>query len=381
MVLPLSNSSEITGIIHDVRQMLMVITGRASLLQRRADDDDTLADLRTIVLAAGQAEEIMARLGGQGQGRGHEVPGDLRKALEQTALLACPEGLPSWHVAETVPEAPAAETWCMVLGVSAGLRTVVPQPVLREVLNNLALNARNVMPAGGVVTVTHKQADGHHILTLRDSGPGLSSAMRERVFNRGFTTSGDEGRGIGLAYSRELLARYDAELDLCPPDDDQPGACFCLKLPVQRVIPAECEKPPAAAGLPAGEFHPSVLVVDDEVAVREMLGDVLTELGCTATLARDARDAMELYQEGPYQLAFLDQSLPGLSGLDLADSLRRKDPDLVLVLISGWGQKEILDRAKGVGVDLVAEKPLTVDKIAELLDEAGALACRDSSGS
>lgn len=124
-----------------------------------------------------------------------------------------------------------------------------------------------------------------------------------------------------------------------------------------------------------------MLVVDDEVAVREMMGDVLTELGCTASLARDAKEAMALFAEGDFGMAILDQSLPGLSGLDLADALRRKAPQLVLVLMSGWGQKEILDKAQAGDVDLVAEKPLTVDKIAELLDQAGRLERHKPSGS
>ena len=359
--------------------MLMVITGRAGLLQMRIEDEETLEDLKTIALAAGQAGEILARLSGSGTRRRREVPGDLRKALDQTAHLACPEGHHTWIITGEIPENPVKGTWHMVLGVPEGLRTVVPQPVLREVLNNLALNALNVMPGGGQLIASSQRDGDNHVLTLRDTGPGIPLDRRDSIFARGYTTSGDEGRGIGLAFSRDLLERFGASLELCP-RDDEPGACFRLILPV---LPSEAEEglPAATRGGSLSPFRPGVLVVDDEVAVREMMGEVLTELGCTACLAGDAKEAMARFAEGDFGMAILDQSLPGLSGLDLADALRRKAPQLVLVLMSGWGQKEILDKARAGVVDLVAEKPLTVDKIAELLDQAGRLGPHESSGS
>lgn len=373
-------NAEVAGVLHDVRQMLMVITGRAGLLQMRIEDEDTREDLKTIALAAGQAGEILARLSGSSGRRRRAVPGDLRKALDQTAHLACPEGHHTWIITDTVPENPVKGTWHMVLGVPEGLRTVVPQPVLREVLNNLALNALNVMPGGGQLVAACRREGAQFQLTLRDTGPGIPADRRDQIFVRGFTTSGDEGRGIGLAFSRDLLGRFGAKLDLCP-EDDQPGACFRLTLPVLPDGDVPEAEPTAEKGGSLSPFRPSVLVVDDEVAVREMMGDVLTELGCTASLARDGQEAMTLFEKDAFGMVILDQSLPGLSGLDLADVLRRKAADLVLVLMSGWGQKEILDKAQGAYVDLVAEKPLTVDKIAELLDEAGRLARRKPSGS
>lgn len=376
---PPVDPAEVAGILHDVRQMLMVITGRAGLLQMRSEDEETLEDLRTIVLAAGQAGEILARLSRGSRRRRRAVPGDLRKALTQTAHLACPEGHHTWTIADQPPQNPPRGTWHMVLDVPEGLRTLVPQPVLREVLNNLALNALNVMPMGGMLLAECRRQEDSYQLILRDTGPGIPAELRETIFVKGYTTSGDEGRGIGLAFSRELLAGFGARLALCP-EDDRPGACFVLTLPIlpdgeEEDQPARREK-----GVALSDFRPSVLVVDDEIAVREMMGDVLTELGCTASLARDAAEAREIFAGGAFQMAVLDQTLPGSSGLDLAGELREKAPDLVLVLISGWGQKEILDRARGADVDLVAEKPLTVDKIAELLEEAGRLARRDTAG-
>ncbi|PID78498.1 hypothetical protein CSB20_14895 [bacterium DOLZORAL124_64_63] len=397
---PSQDPAEVAGVLHDIRQMLMVITGRVGLLRMRIEDEDILADLEAIALAAEQTGEILARLRpGDGQRR-RAMPGDLRLALEQTARLAGPAGQHPWIIIDTCPENPSQGswdmgtrsvgprrmgprrmgTWHMVLNVPEGLRTVVPQPLLREVLNNLVVNALEAMPAGGRLLVACHRQGSNYLLTLRDTGPGIPEDRRAHIFAEGYTTSGQEGRGIGLAFSRDLLACAGGALDLCPPDG-KPGACFRLTLPVLADAVDSCSEPICGKEETDVPFRPAVLVVDDEVAVREMLGDVLDELGCTVGLARDAQEAMALFAERDFGLAILDQSLPGLSGLDLADALRRKDPRLALVLMSGWGQKEILDKARAGGVDLVAEKPLTVEKIAELLDQAGRLERADSSGS
>ena len=121
--------------------------------------------------------------------------------------------------------------------------------------------------------------------------------------------------------------------------------------------------------------------MDDEQSVREMLADVFGELGCQIKVARDAPQAEQIFSTNKFEMAVIDQSLPGISGLDLARRLRMKDSHLVSVLISGWGQEEILDLAHQTDVDLVAEKPITLEKIVELLNEAGVLYHQRSEGS
>jgi two-component system, cell cycle sensor histidine kinase and response regulator CckA len=184
----------------------------------------------------------------------------------------------------------------------------------------------------------------------------------------GFSSSGDPNRGIGLSSCWDLLARHGGSLKLA--NETSPGACFELLLPFTSEKP---ERPVELDPVQEVLYQPAVLVVDDDQAVREMLEDVLVELGCRVKVARDAPAATEIFPTESFEMVIIDQTLPGISGLEFAKGLRKQDPNLVLVLISGWGQEEILDKAPGAVIDLVGEKPITLEKIMEVLNQAGAL--------
>ena len=117
----------------------------------------------------------------------------------------------------------------------------------------------------------------------------------------------------------------------------------------------------------------TILVVDDEPAVRDMLSDVLAELDCRVTAVRDAKSALERFVPGEFGLALVDQSLPGLSGLELAAKLRERDPCLAVGLITGWGQEELLASVDPDIVDMTATKPLEWTRIIGLLDKGESL--------
>ncbi len=356
------------GVVHDVNQMLAVIMGRAELLQQREKLDSRREDLTAIILAAGDAAAMLKRLQ-RGlpppQGQGDQAAVNLREAARAVSLLIRPEGTERWSSPD---EDPGRRSWVFDLGVPAGLFTSVPGQVVREVLSNLLVNALDVLPDGGRISVGAVADDGRVVLTIADNGPGLDKETAHRIFEPGFTSSGGEFRGIGLAGSRQLLKCFDGRLDVGP--DQGPGAQFLLNLP--RMEPAPEKAGTETSGADGQELRAvsfPVLVVDDEPAVRDMLSDVLTELDCRVTVVRDASSALDRFVPGEFGLALVDQSLPGRSGLELAALLRERDPCLVVVLITGWGQEETLAAADPAFVDLTATKPLEWTRIIELLDK------------
>ncbi len=120
----------------------------------------------------------------------------------------------------------------------------------------------------------------------------------------------------------------------------------------------------------------SVLIVEDEPAVREMFGEMMIELGCEATLVRDSAQALDVFASDTFDVVFLDQSLPGMQGDELASILRDRDPAVAIVLVSGWGRENVLAGADTNHVDLTAAKPLEILRVVELLSEGSALAER-----
>ena len=219
--------------------------------------------------------------------------------------------------------------------------------------------------------------DDRVLLTVGDSGPGIPAAAAERLFQAGTTTKGDPSRGVGLAASRRLLAGFGAGLELDPATSE--GALFVLDLPRTEVVPEDSGQEPEpgpSVGIESPAKEARILVVDDEETVRDMLAEVLGELGCRVTVVQDAASALAGFQAGAFQIALLDQSLPGMSGAELAKRLRASDPCLSVFLMTGWGNEDVLNAPDPLTVDFTARKPMEFDRLRRLLDEAVALHAR-----
>ena len=334
------------AVVHDVNQMLAVITGRAGLLLDRLHEAPDLRDLRAILLASADASAMLRRLRpAVGAGSTDAGGAVIREAVEQARLLVWPADDPRYHWENSVaPE----------------LQTAVPAQVLREVLANLLLNALAVMSAGGRISISAAADEAPIRLYLADDGPGLPAGDPEQIFAVGFSGSGKAGRGTGLAGCRSLLR--EAGGDLTAQRGATGGAVLVLELPVG--VAARRGRRISVTAAPAL----AVLVVDDEAGVREMLSDVLTEWGCRVQACRDAATTLTEYTPGSAVVALIDQNLPGLGGLELATRLRVGDPCLSIVLISGWQHDDAMTATDPAVIDLKARKPLELDRIREILN-------------
>lgn len=357
--------SPLAGAVHDVNQMLAVVAGRAGLLRRRGPGPDWDANLRAMELAAQDAASILARLvAGEPDCDGGEGPAAvLREAVDDAGLLIIPPTGEPWDNAGT-------GDWRLENGLPADLAAALPAQVVREVLNNLLLNSLEASPGGVTVTCTGAIRNGRAFLLVRDNGPGLPAAVRSEVFRPGFSTSMEPGRGVGLAACRALLQRWHGDLRVA--GQDGPGAAFELELPLAGQPDATVDSAPAADAHGARATR-RVLIVDDESAVRDMLSEVMAELGCRVTTARNSAEALAEFVPGAYDLVVLDQSLPGMQGDELAARLRENDPAVAIVLATGWGREQALSGVNPKHVDLTATKPLALSKIMELLADGSAL--------
>jgi CheY-like chemotaxis protein len=326
-------SATVAGVVHDVSQMLAVITGRTGLLLSGSDDPERTRHLRTIMLACEDASAMLSRLKSRPTGVGHStgtVP--LFGVAEQAQLLVWP---------------PDRDTLAWHNRIPAELTTTAPAQLLREVLCNLILNAVAVLPDSGRVTLSAESgAPGRVILRVADDGPGLPAGDPEELFKSGVTGSDEPGRGIGLGSCRQLLATAEATIST---GDTTAGAVFVLDLPAGPSRAAE-----NTASVPASE----VLVVEDETVVRDMMHDVLSEWGCRVQAYRDAGTALENYRPGTATVALIDENLPGLSGRELASRLRVGDPCLYIVLVSGWQTDAEHEAIDPEVVDRQASKPV-----------------------
>jgi CheY-like chemotaxis protein len=212
-------------------------------------------------------------------------------------------------------------------------------------------------------------------LAVADTGPGLPPAVRERVFDPGYTTSGEDGRGLGLAACCQLLAGRGGGLELAPAGATG-GATFVLDLPVGSAAPPS-PPPVDRTAIPRG-LH--VLVVDDEIGVAEMLGDVLTAWDCRAELAGSATAARSAFAPDRFDAALVDWTLPGETGRELATWLRARDETLPIVLTTGLDREGELAGTVGRTVDFTLVKPLELDELRRILGRVVDLATARGRG-
>jgi CheY-like chemotaxis protein len=261
--------------------------------------------------------------------------------------------------------------------------TQVDPGELELVILNLAVNARDAMPKGGMITVRAKNAPavsegelhGDFVcLSVEDNGTGMPADVKERVFEPFFTTK-DIGRGSGLGLAQVYgfatqsggTVRIDTELGR--------GTTFTLYLPRSTRMPAPEERPivdlhierrpPGSAG--------SVLLVEDDDEVASLVGEMLDQLGYEVTRAASAAAALGALANGRHvDIVFSDIMMPGaMNGVDLAREIRRRRADLSILLTSGYAEAAC-DDAAAEGVRILP-KPYQIDDLAKALAEvAGA---------
>ena len=248
---------------------------------------------------------------------------------------------------------------------------------LHQVVMNLCSNAVLAMPAGGTLAVTLE--DQHLIsakalsdgivgpgdfvrLSVSDSGTGIPHEVRGRMFNPFFTTrKTGEGTGLGLSLVDGIVREYGGGIDVHSVVGE--GTRFDIYLPVTAAPPPAVED--IAETLPRGEGQ-VVLIVDDEDALVTLAEEVLAELGYEPVGFRSSTAALRAFEDDPdrFDVIVTDQTMPDLTGLELAARIRAIRNTLPVILCSGYGNPLLESEAANAGVAALLRKPLRSDELA-----------------
>jgi CheY-like chemotaxis protein len=247
-------------------------------------------------------------------------------------------------------------------------------------LLNMAVNARDAMPDGGVLTLnTRRPAPDRIELTVSDTGAGIAPQHLAEIFDPFFTTKPvGAGTGLGLTQVYGMVRQAGGSIDA--QSRMGKGTAFVLRLPaVTGKRPAAARAPaaaPAAAPIapkprkrpatPAAKATTRILLVDDNEAVRAVTAEYLRERGHAVTEAGDADEALAVLSRGDTSALVSDIVMPGeRDGVALAAEVSRTRPGLPVVLVSGYAASAADARAHGF---TVLQKPYALDVLADLLD-------------
>ncbi len=350
------------GVAHDFNNLLTAILGNATLaresLAHPADVADMLGQIeRAADQAAGLCRQMLAYAG---KGQLLMQPLDLSAMVMDTVSL----------VEMTIGRRARLE-----LRLAAGLPAVRgDSSQLRQILINLVHNGAEAITGRDgriVVSTERRRIDGRLLATAQvrsevaegegvalivsDNGAGMDRETQERIFEPFFTTK-FTGRGLGLAAVLGIVRAHGALLDV--QSESGRGTTFTLVLPAVAAEPIE----PAAAApaAPAGGRRKGrVLVVDDERSIRDVARQVLQRMGLTVDVAADGDAALALCSDEPrrYDLMLIDITMPGQDGIATLRELRRRGTEGPAVLMSGFSEQQIRERAEADGIADFLQKP------------------------
>lgn len=353
------------GVAHDFNNLLQVITGSVDMLRYGSPRDERQnRHIEAIGAAADRATSLVS----------HLLSFSRRQTLSPEVFDLCAgvEGL--------------ADIIRTLLGGRVALQLELPDEPLHVLLDktqldtaliNLAVNARDAIAEHGTVRICVQQVETmpsvrfapplkgmFAAVSVSDDGGGIDASVMTHVFDPFFTTKGvGEGTGLGLSQVFGFVKQSEGEVDVESRVGE--GSTFVLYLPLTQQTPAaagvsEMQSLHDAKGL-------NVLVVEDNVDVAAFAVSALRELGCGVFLARNGSDALaELEQNHQrYHSVFSDVVMPGISGLELAKTLRERYPDLHVVLTSGYS--ELLARETDHGFALL-RKPYTLGDLARAIN-------------
>ncbi len=354
------------GIAHDFNNLLTVIRGNVSLLvdDLGSSDPVTAEALRDVDEAAGRAAELTAQLLTMSRKQVRQPT-----VLDVGAVVRDLERMLGRTIGEDIR---------VSIAVADGLTRIrADRTQIEQLVLNLAVNARDAMPAGGKLRIEVTPSPGQVCLAVTDSGTGIPDSIRNQIFDPFFTTKPlGKGTGLGLSTVDGIVKQNLGTITVSSPPEG--GTRFEVTFPASFEEPApeadaqDCRHRTSGSG--------TILVVEDEAALRDLVVRTLTRDGYRVLSAADGSAALAMITSDPtgIDLLLTDVVMPGMGGRAVVEAARKVRADLNHLYMSGYTDDEILRRGIAHDEANLLPKPFTpielLDAVADTLETRSRLA-------
>jgi len=360
------------GIAHDFNNILTVITGYGEMVAEKLVDDPVVSEeIQEILKAADHATVLTSQL--LIFSRRHVVS---REALDLNTVVAKLERMLRRIIGEdveliTVPAASLA-------------RVRVDAAQVEQVVMNLAVNARDAMPAGGRLTIETANVEldpaysrshigvkeGQYVmLAVSDTGKGIPPDVRSRLFEPFFTTKErGKGTGLGLSTVYGIVKQSGGEIWVY----SEPGKGTTFKIYLPRLADDEAQPARAAETSPVERGDETILLAEDEPGVRALAREVLRQHGYQVLEAMDVNDALRICREHPegIDLLLTDVVMPVMSGRELAERVAEIRPEIKVLYMSGYTDNIVVSHGVTSIDKEFLQKPFTPRSLARKVRES-----------
>lgn len=362
------------GIAHDFNNILTAIIGYGSLvLMKTATGDPRRQNIEHMLEAADRAAHLT-----------HDLLLFSRKQIADKKSVDLNEIIR--RVEKFLKRVIGEDIACSTLLSEGQLPVLADAHQLEQILMNLATNARDAMPQGGVLTITTERirfdaefitAHGYgnpgvySMITISDTGKGMDEITRQRIFEPFFTTKDvGKGTGLGLAVVYGIVKQHEGYINVY--SEPGQGSTFKIYLPVIAADALDESISPSAEN-PVGGAE-TILLAEDDTLVREMTLSILRDFGYTVIVACDGEEAVNKFSENKdvIQLLLFDLIMPKKTGKDAYDEIKMIKPDIKVLFTSGYAHDMVRQKVVlGDNVE-IASKPISpkdlLKKVRNVLD-------------
>jgi len=355
------------GIAHDFNNILMGILGYTSLMLLNTEPDNTSHErLKSIEHLVESGADLTKQLLGFARGGKYEVkPTDVNELVRRSSEI----------FGRTKKEITIHRNYQKDLYIAD-----VDRGQIEQVLLNLFVNAWQAMPGGGdlyletsnvtldeIYTRLHSINPGNYVkISVTDNGTGMDQATQRRIFEPFFTTKGmGLGTGLGLASAYGIIKNHGGIINVY--SEVGRGTTFTIYLPAstreifeEKIIPAEAKK-----------STESVLIVDDQDMILAVARDMLKALGYKVFTAQGGKEALAIYNENKESIdvVILDMIMPSMSGGETFDKLKAINPDVKVILSSGYSINGQATKIMQRGCNGFIQKPFNIKELSQKIRE------------
>ena len=352
------------GIAHDLNNILSPIMMAVDMLRLNVPDPETARWLAMIKENSERGADLVKQVLTFARGMtGERIPIQIKHIVKDLVAV----------LTETIQKSITVK-----FDLDPDLWIIAADPTqIHQILMNICINARDAMPSGGTLSINAGNVEidenyarmnidaepGNYIMvTISDTGTGMPPEVVKRIFDPFFTTKEiGKGTGLGLATTMTIVKSHGGFINVY--SELNKGTRFSIYLPSAE-LQTESAKKAAKIDLPhgAGEL---ILIVDDEENIRNAAEATLVRFGFRAVTAADGTDALAVYSQhkGDIKLVLTDLAMPYMDGNALVRALRKLDPQIKVIAMSGLISEEKIAELKGLGVNEFLPKPYSAETL------------------
>jgi signal transduction histidine kinase/ActR/RegA family two-component response regulator len=345
------------GIAHDFNNIMSITMMASSNASRVVTDSKLLRDLQIIQEAAERGTSITRQL--LAFSRSNEItkiPVNVSDVVKQLYKMLS-HSLPK----EIDLNVDYSENDGHVLADSGQLY---------QVLLNMAVNAKDAMPNGGTLNIVVHKSDPGNLpeevrVTIQDTGTGIPLDIQEHIFEPFFSTKSiDKGTGLGLSMAKQIIDAHEGQIRL--KSEPEKGTSFTVALP--KIVSKKKAVTQAQQEIHIGNQE-RILLVEDESTLRNILHKALNEFGYLVHEAENGQEAIKVFEKHKHQidLVITDLGMPKMNGRELHKHIKMANPDMKVIIATGYLEQELKDQLIKAGVSEFINKPFNIKSILETI--------------